>query len=1221
MSTGLVKNVNGIYVGTTAQMNQFRGRNNEIAINTTTKQFRLMDGKTLGGNALGSTATVEHLYDISDVVLDTLTPGQALVWDGNYWVNSTISTTIADGSVTEAKLAANAVTVGKIADGAVTNAKLAGSIALSKLSTTGGTTGQVLRLNGGAFSFSDFTLSNLGGTSISSPSVAQVLIYDNLTSSWKNKSVSGAITITKDGVTSIGNGVVSSDNLAGSIALSKLDTTDATEGAVIKFNGTSWAFGSDANTTSLSGLTDVFIDGTPTNGYVLTYNSAEDYWEPAAPSGGGATALDDLSDVGITDLAMGDFLVFGGEGWHNRKLGYADQYENLVYDTGFALSVGKYYVSEIDVDDFGGDNSPRLYLPNNSTGVSVGDTIWVRINNDLSHLSLDEGATYFDGRYLLSSSGTLDGEGGFLSQANFIFEGVLYQSYIDVEQIDQTLPLEARALYQLTVVGIADNVITYLLTTSDAINALGWSPINGGNNNPDASYFGWGSGDRGFVLQGASKESKAAFYYDDSTNKVYLKGNTAPEGVDYYLEAGNSTASNGGKIRLYGGDSTWGHGGYVRLRGGYANSGAIGGYVELEGGGSSEGEGGYVSITTGCGATNGGYINLQTNYGSNGSGGAITLTTGGSYENGNGGDITLTTGPADWHAGNGGNVTISTGYSTVDGNGGDIIFTPSWGTGDGNRAGNIRLTPAGAHVGASEGSIILQGKTVFENGAVNGGVYSNFTVYEQNLGLATGTTVYLYLNYSSTSVANGETIAIYKTANTGTTRYYVPLNILEIEGSPVIRTRTDISTHSYWGFPDQSYIANYPVASFVMDTQEGYYTYVIKVTCNNDIADTTELKVAFSLSGGMPDPAYTEVLPQNGGYYNQREYEITTNETPITFIGQLGESNSYNQEPVNTVVAQIDKTTKNVYFDSLKAGDSSIVVSTDGFLGVNTNFSLDIPLPATNGEVLTYNESSSKWEAQGGIVNKSLDFTVSGNYRYYLTNNPLVTLPSDGVAGDVFYVQLSPTQTSLTVLVPSPVQRLVALYNQFVYTHPTNMYSGYEPEDPEYWTPSSLFDDPVTITANYSGSNELVIPNFGGLVEFRCYPILNYNLPHPHHEPVWHISVLSGLKSAIYTPVLETEYDGFENIIGKSKHVYRSDFVSPRVYYFIGDDTYPVAINLPPSCEAMAGIEINIKQTGLMDMTISPTEGETIDGEDSFIMSEKGSMATLMCDGTNWFLA
>jgi hypothetical protein len=53
----------------------------------------------------------------------------------------------------------------------------------------------------------------------------------------------------------------------------------------------------------------------------------------------------------------------------------------------------------------------------------------------------------------------------------------------------------------------------------------------------------------------------------------------------------------------------------------------------------------------------------------------------------------------------------------------------------------------------------------------------------------------------------------------------------------------------------------------------------------------------------------------------------------------------------------------------------------------------------------------------------------------------------------------------------------------------------------------------------------------------------------------------------------------------------------------------------------MTGIEINIKQTGLMDMTISPYLGETIDGESSFIMSEKGSMATLMCDGTNWFLA
>ena len=210
------------------------------------------------------------------------------------------------------------------------------------------------------------------------------------------------------------------------------------------------------------------------------------------------------------------------------------------------------------------------------------------------------------------------------------------------------------------------------------------------------------------------------------------------------------------------------------------------------------------------------------------------------------------------------------------------------------------------------------------------------------------------------------------------------------------------------------------------------------------------------------------------------------------------------------------------------------------------------------------------------------------------------------------------------MLVPSPVQRLVALYNQFVYTHPTNMYS-------EVWTPSSLYNgDTVEIADNYAGNNTLVIPNFGGLVEFRCFYLTNLSLPAPHQEPVWHISVLSGLKSAIYTPVLEDTLDA-GNIIGKWTYVYRSDLVTSKVYYFMGDDTYPVSIQLPKICPAMTGIEINIKQTGLMDMTISPYLGETIDGvtiggqtidgESSFIMSEKGSMATLMCDGSNWFLA
>lgn len=1179
MSTGLVKNVNGIYVGTSSQLSQFRGRNNEIAINTTTKQFRLMDGKTLGGNALGLTATVEHLYDISDVLLDTLTPGQALVWDGNYWVNSTISTTIADGSVTEAKLAANAVTVGKIADGAVTNAKLAGSIALSKLDTTGGSNGQVLRLNGGVVTYSDYTLSSLGGVSISSPSLAQVLIYDNGTSSWKNKSVSGAISITKDGVTSIGTSVVTNDNLVGSIALSKLDTTGASSGNVIKFNGTSWGVGSDANTTSLSGLTtDVLISGTPTNGYVLTYNTTSSKWEPAAPSGGGATALSDLTDIDIPDPVAGDILVFDGLAtWNNRKLGYSGQYASLGYDTGFALSVGKYYVSEIDADNYEEATAPTLYLPSDPATVSVGDTVWVYIRNDLTSMSILGGeVTNFDGRYILS---TYLLEGGYTS--NFVFEGVTYLDPANTIE-HKTLRLEAGVQYIATVISVSGLEVWYSLTASNSLKVLGWSSILEGEN-PEVGDFSFAPADRGFVLQGASKESKAAFYYDDSTNKVYLKGNTASEGVDYYLEAGNSTGSNGGKIRLYGGYSTTGDGGYIRLRGGESVGTADGGYVELEGGDSQQGSGGSLFFSAGGG--------VVSNSGS-GSGGSITLTSG---------------------------------YS-LQGSGGDININTLWGIGYPYRAGNITLNPAGSNQGASEGAILLYGKTQL----VNGGLYSNLAIYNPDPALSVGTTVYVYLNYSSTSVANGETFAIYKTADSGSTRYYVPLDII----SPVIQRRPNISTYSYWGLADQSHTANTAVASFVLDTEDGFYTYVVKVTSNNDIADTTELKIAFSLSGGNPSPAYTDVLPDNLGGFVQKEYEVTYNELPMTTISQYGESQSYNQE-YSRKIAEIDVNTKNVYFDSLKAGDSSIVVSTDGVLGLQANFSLDIPETPTNGEVLTYNESSSKWEAQGGIVPKEdgAPFTASGNYRYYLSNNPTVILPPDGAVGDVFYVQLSPTQTSLEVVVPSAVQRLVALYNQFVYTHPTNMYSGFSEEHPDYWTPSSLYNgDTVEIADNYAGNNLLVIPNFGGLVEFRCFYLTNLSLPAPHQEPVWHISVLSGLKSAIYTPALGDTLDTDNTtIIGKWTYVYRSEFVSPKVYYFIGDDTYPVSIQLPKICPAMTGIEINIKQTGLMDMTISPylgetidgetIGGETIDGEDSFIMSEKGSMATLMCDGTNWFLA
>ena len=59
--------------------------------------------------------------------------------------------------------------------------------------------------SGGVISSAQPSLSGLSGVSISSPSDAQVLIYNSGTTNWTNKSLSGAVTITDAGVATVNN--------------------------------------------------------------------------------------------------------------------------------------------------------------------------------------------------------------------------------------------------------------------------------------------------------------------------------------------------------------------------------------------------------------------------------------------------------------------------------------------------------------------------------------------------------------------------------------------------------------------------------------------------------------------------------------------------------------------------------------------------------------------------------------------------------------------------------------------------------------------------------------------------------------------------------------------------------------------------------------------------------------------------------------------------------
>ena len=94
--------------------------------------------------------------------------------------------------------------------------------------------------------------------------------------------------------------------------LSDVDYSGAaiTSGDILKWTtGPTGGYFTNA-TNNLSGLSDVQDMMSPSDGNVLTYDSTNNYWKPVAPSSGGATDLNGLTDVDYSGagIATGDIL-------------------------------------------------------------------------------------------------------------------------------------------------------------------------------------------------------------------------------------------------------------------------------------------------------------------------------------------------------------------------------------------------------------------------------------------------------------------------------------------------------------------------------------------------------------------------------------------------------------------------------------------------------------------------------------------------------------------------------------------------------------------------------------------------------------------------------------------------------------------------------------------------------------------------------------------------
>ena len=166
------------------------------------------------------------------------------------------------------------------------------------------------------------TLAELSDTNISTPSSGQILIYDG-SDSFDNKSLSGDVTISSTGATTIGSGAVETAMLNANVITGQTGLTSgfdtANDHLLIHDADGGLKKISLANVTSATGgISDVVSDTTPQLGGDLDVNgnaivSASNGNISITPNGSGKVILDGLSHP-TSDGSAGQFLKTDGAG-------------------------------------------------------------------------------------------------------------------------------------------------------------------------------------------------------------------------------------------------------------------------------------------------------------------------------------------------------------------------------------------------------------------------------------------------------------------------------------------------------------------------------------------------------------------------------------------------------------------------------------------------------------------------------------------------------------------------------------------------------------------------------------------------------------------------------------------------------------------------------------------------------------------------------------------
>lgn len=208
------------------------------------------------------------------------------------------------------------------------------------------------------------------------------------------------VTLGSDGKLTLPNGVAIDEFSNDETLAGDSDLAVPTEKAVKKY-----VDDHSGGANNLTDLLDVDFDsGTPIDNDVLTYDEASGKWKAEPSSGGGASQLSDLSDVGVTTPTNRNVLVANGGSFESRALveddiSNLDHYDSSNFDTDFAgkdlddLSDGSVY-KRLKVDDFTiKENSNIIKIADRIENNIMLNAFRIAVNGSLVQFNMQDGVS------------------------------------------------------------------------------------------------------------------------------------------------------------------------------------------------------------------------------------------------------------------------------------------------------------------------------------------------------------------------------------------------------------------------------------------------------------------------------------------------------------------------------------------------------------------------------------------------------------------------------------------------------------------------------------------------------------------------------------------------------------------------------------------------------------------------------------------------------------